>query len=174
MSTKHTESGPHESRTASTRGKGVELRILEPATLGKAAEGVTLQATRTDHRGTTRIAGEGVTVIEGGGGEEGVWTSSNVGAVGRWRRRPSLWCSRTPPHAGGMPRRPRRRLARLRFAGRFAVNSRGGRGLQNLRYMYLAEEIRTYVYIQLYILGVYIQGQIHVKPYFAPPKLRIN
>ena len=62
-------------------------------------------------------------------------------------------------------RRPRRRLARLRFAGRFAVNSRGGRGLQNLRYMYLAEEIRTYVYIQLYILGVYIQGQIHVKPY---------
>ena len=48
-------------------------------------------------RDYTRIAGEGVTVIEGGGGEEGVWTSSNVGAVGRWRRRPSLWCSRTPP-----------------------------------------------------------------------------
>ena len=42
------------------------------------------------------------------------------------------------------------------------MNSRGGRGLQNLRYMYLAEEIRIYVYIQLYIQVVYIQGQIHV------------
>ena len=81
---------------------------------------------------------------------------------GEWQRRPSLLVlSHT-----AMPRRPsRRRLARrarLCFAGRFAVNSRGGRGLQNLIYMYLTEEIRIYVYIQLYIQGVYIQGYIHV------------
>ena len=107
------------------------------------------------------VAGEGATVIEGGGGEEGVWISSMSELRGEWQRRPSLLVlSHT-----AIPRRPRRRLtrrARLCFAGRFAVNSRGGRGLQNLIYMYLAEEIRIYVYIQLYIQGVYIQGQIHV------------
>ena len=113
------------------------------------------------------VAGEGATVIEGSGGEEGVWISSMSELRGEWRRRPSLLVlSHT-----AMPRRPtrRRRLARrarLCFAGRFAVNSRGGRGLQNLIYMYLAKEIRIYVYIQLYIQGVYIQGYIHVNHTF--------
>ena len=81
------------------------------------------------------VAGEGATVIEGGGGEEGVWISygypqcRSCVASGSGARH--CWCSRTPP-CTAMPRRPRGRLARrarLCFAGRFAVNSRGGRGL---------------------------------------------
>ena len=38
------------------------------------------------------------------------------------------------------------------------IHTTGGKGSQNLRYMYLAEQIRIYVYIQLYIQGMYIQG----------------
>ena len=48
------------------------------------------------------VAGEGATVIEGGGGEEGVWISSMSELRGKWRRRPSLLVlSHT-----AMPRRP--------------------------------------------------------------------
>ena len=85
-----------------------------------------------------------------------VWPVLNWFPAVSVRGRPSLWKS------AGMSFRVdagwTTRAEYLVSGSIVHIHTTGGKGSQNLRYMYLAEQIRIYVYIQLYIQGMYIQG----------------